>query len=143
MIDLDHFKRINDTLGHLAGDAVLVEIAARMKQVLRQSDHLARFGGEELVALLPDCPTRDATLVAERVRRSIARRPIETAAGAVEVTASIGVAVTADGREALDSLIARADRALYEAKAAGRDRAILASEGAIERIGAIQLGRCT
>ncbi len=126
MIDLDHFKRVNDTLGHPAGDSVLVETAARLRAVVRESDHVARFGGEEMVVLLPDCAPRDALLVAERVRRAIARAPIGTRAGAVRVTASVGVAVSPQGREGLPSLIARADAALYRAKNTGRDRAVLA-----------------
>jgi diguanylate cyclase (GGDEF)-like protein len=130
-LDIDHFKKINDTLGHLAGDDVLREIATRIKAELRQSDTLARFGGEEFVALLSEADLTDAIMVAERIRASIANVPFEIAhANPIHVTASIGVATltTTDRAEAIEGialqLLAKADHALYEAKEGGRNRVI-------------------
>ena len=127
MIDVDHFKRVNDEHGHAAGDEVLREVARRAAEGLRAGDHLARYGGEELAALLPDCGPGGAFLVAERVRARVRARPIVLGEARLTVTVSVGAACSLDGREPLDALLDRADRALYRAKHAGRDRSALES----------------
>jgi two-component system cell cycle response regulator len=129
-VDIDHFKRINDSIGHQGGDAVLCEIAARIKAELRLSDALGRFGGEEFVALLIDAEAGGALAIAERIRANIADRIIKVGNHELRVTVSIGVAalnVTEGGDNAeklAQDLVARADRALYRAKESGRNRVI-------------------
>ena len=124
LLDLDRFKQINDTYGHLLGDEVLRAIAATMSGVLRTCDMAGRFGGEEFVMLLPQTRATDAFRIAERVRAHIARLPIITPTGErVQVTASIGVAaLDAGSSRELTDLLAAADAALYRAKASGRDQ---------------------
>jgi two-component system cell cycle response regulator len=131
-IDIDHFKRINDSLGHPAGDEVLREVAGRIKMELRLSDTLGRYGGEEFVALLPETALDDASNVAERIRAGIADKPFSLAQGAhnatVSVTVSIGVAtldVAASDQvihASAQQMLTEADTALYQAKHAGRNR---------------------
>lgn len=132
MLDIDHFKRVNDTWGHAAGDEVLREIAQRIESQVRVSDVAARYGGEEFVVLLPATGTDAALKLAERIRHAIADTPIAVRDGVEEtITASIGIAACAslerdaDLKTAGDELLARADVALYRAKSAGRDRVIL------------------
>ncbi|EGV18157.1 diguanylate cyclase [Thiocapsa marina 5811] len=120
MLDIDHFKRVNDTYGHGVGDQVLKAIAERLRAV-RVSDILARYGGEELVALCPETSAREAERLAERLRLALRGSAIDTTEGAIPMTASIGVAVLEDGVDHLDALVDRADQALYAAKSAGRD----------------------
>ena len=123
MIDLDHFKRFNDTHGHIAGDAALCAAAGVIRDSLRPSDFAVRYGGEELMAVLPDTPTGLAEMVAkrlaERLRTTLVfpdmRLPLP------HVTGSFGVASLAPGGDEQD-LMAAADAALYRAKQAGRDR---------------------
>lgn len=132
MLDVDHFKRINDTWGHAAGDAVLRELAHRIESQVRASDVAARFGGEEFVVLLPNTNVASASLLAERIRTAISASPITLPCKeTVTVTASIGIAEVRpqsddnDLKTLGDSLIARADVALYAAKSAGRDRVVV------------------
>jgi diguanylate cyclase (GGDEF)-like protein len=124
LLDLDRFKQINDTYGHLLGDEVLRAIADTMTGVLREYDLAGRFGGEEFVMLLPQTRATDAFRIAERVRAHIARLPIDSPTGErVQVTASIGVAaLDAGSSRELTDLLAAADAALYRAKASGRDQ---------------------
>ena len=122
MIDLDHFKRVNDTYGHAAGDTVLRHFATVARQILRKVDLLGRLGGEEFAALLPGTDPEGAQLLAERLRQTIASSPAHTAAGLVGVTISIGVTLFALTDSAADTVLARADRALYRAKDQGRNR---------------------
>ena len=124
LLDLDRFKQINDTYGHLLGDEVLRAIAETMTGVLREYDLAGRFGGEEFVMLLPQTRATDAFRIAERVRAHIARLPIDSPTGErVQVTASIGVAaLDAGSSRELTDLLAAADAALYRAKASGRDQ---------------------
>ena len=136
MLDLDHFKSINDTWGHAAGDDVLRELAQRIEGQVRASDVAARYGGEEFVILLPRTDKRDAARLAERVRQAVREAPVPFGEdGEVDVTASIGIAsVTprpddADLKNLGESLLARADVALYRAKSAGRDRVVVGSDG--------------
>jgi diguanylate cyclase (GGDEF)-like protein len=129
MLDIDHFKRVNDTWGHAAGDAVLREIALRIESQVRASDVAARYGGEEFVVLLPNTETTSARLLAERIRSAISKTPVDLLTGvSVTVTVSIGISEVRPGPDDSDlktlgdSLIARADVALYAAKSAGRDK---------------------
>jgi two-component system cell cycle response regulator len=121
-LDIDHFKAVNDTYGHHTGDVVLREVARRIGAELRARDALGRWGGEEFVVLLPDAGIEDARALSERVRRMVAERPIEVGSLGVPVTVSIGVAVFVPGRDDEATLVARADAALYRAKAGGRNR---------------------
>ena len=118
MLDLDHFKQVNDQHGHLVGDRVLVDFVARANAVLRRPATLGRYGGEEFVALLPDTDAAQALAVAERIRASSAADP-----GLPRCHVSIGVA-TALPQESLDAVINRADAGLYEAKAQGRNQVV-------------------
>ncbi|NTW12389.1 MAG: diguanylate cyclase, partial [Anaerolineales bacterium] len=122
MIDIDHFKNINDTHGHAVGDAALREVAARIKRSVRTVDIVARYGGEEFIVLMPETGLQKAGQVAERVRRSVANNPIADGNTSVTATLSIGVAEMDDKSRNIDQLIVYADKALYEAKAAGRNR---------------------
>ena len=126
MIDIDHFKSVNDTHGHSVGDEVLCSIAKRILAGLRQSDIAGRYGGEEFAIVLPetDLPSAAAT-VAERLRDTIAARPIDTAEGPLHVTISVGVAGVDVERESLLDALSRADAGLYAAKHAGRNRVVL------------------
>ncbi|HYD30982.1 MAG TPA: diguanylate cyclase, partial [Azospirillaceae bacterium] len=127
LIDLDHFKRINDTGGHAAGDAVLRAVVERIGTTLRTTDTLARYGGEEFVVLLPEANCETARATAERIRLAIAATPVAFEQGAVHVTASIGVAEWRDGPDTLETALRQADAALYQAKADGRDRVVASS----------------
>lgn len=123
MADVDHFKRVNDTRGHLTGDEVLREIARRLKHQIRVYDEIGRYGGEEFLVVLPGCPEQTALEVAERLREHACALPVEAEGGPVDVTISLGVASEARVRsDAPEPLIAAADAALYEAKNAGRNR---------------------
>jgi diguanylate cyclase (GGDEF)-like protein len=126
LVDIDKFKAVNDTYGHLVGDQVLREISGSFRDHLREYDLAGRFGGEEFVLLLPHTTEQDAYRIAERMRAHIAGMPIglEGAAMAepVQVTVSIGVAVLDATRRDLTELLAAADAALYRAKAGGRDQ---------------------
>ena len=121
--DLDHFKNTNDTYGHLAGDEVLCEVARRIATVLRPYDSLGRYGGEELLIVLPSCDGASANEVAERVRTVIADAPVGTTAGLIVTTLSIGVATVEPDRPiGVKEILYLADTALYKAKENGRDR---------------------
>ncbi len=122
MFDLDHFKQINDRYGHAAGDAVLKEFAQVVMPEVRGSDCFARLGGEEFAVLLPESGLDAACKLAERLRQDAAGLRFSSPAGAFGVTVSIGVAELEAGDQAPDALLTRADRMLYTAKAAGRDR---------------------
>jgi diguanylate cyclase (GGDEF)-like protein len=126
LCDLDHFKRINDQLGHAAGDAVLQDVAYVMRAALRAGDSIYRLGGEEVLVVLPGASREDAHEIAERLRREVReRRPV-----GVAVTVSIGVAVSQPDRVNTDDLVARADAALYTAKASGRDAVFIDDKAA-------------
>ena len=125
VLDIDHFKAINDGYGHDAGDEVLREFAIRIRKSIRGIDLACRYGGEEFVVLMPDTDLTVAAVVAERLRRRIASQPfaIEQGARHVEVTASIGIAAFGQG-DTPGAVIKRADRALYRAKREGRNRVV-------------------
>ena len=128
MADVDHFKGVNDSLGHPAGDAVLLGVVRNLRAALRPYDAIGRYGGEEFLIVLPHCANGSALRIAERMRKKVAAERIVTAAGEVSVTLSLGLTTTAaqpaDGPE---GLVEAADRALYQAKAAGRNRVVIAS----------------
>jgi diguanylate cyclase (GGDEF)-like protein len=132
-IDVDHFKRVNDTHGHQAGDDVLRDVAARIKAELRMSDVMGRFGGEEFVALLIDADLDAANMVAQRIRASVAGQPFMLAEGqALAVTVSVGVSTLDDFErghaieDVASALVAQADQALYQAKQNGRNQVVAA-----------------
>ncbi len=120
MLDIDHFKAINDGYGHAAGDDVIREVAGRLADGIREVDILGRYGGEEFALLLP-CTGEDAAILAERLRVAIATTAVGTAAGPLAVTVSVGVAVADPADADLGATLARADAALYAAKRAGRN----------------------
>jgi two-component system, cell cycle response regulator len=128
MADLDHFKHINDTHGHMVGDTVLCEAVSRMRNMLRPYDAIGRYGGEEFLVVLPGCIAQDAFKLAERLRIGIGQEPVKIPTGAIAVTSSLGVAAS-DEIATLDAsaLIRAADMALYRAKAAGRNCVELAT----------------
>ena len=120
MADLDHFKEINDTHGHLVGDKILVEISRRLGTALRDLDSLGRYGGEEFLIVLKNTSLSTGLAVAERVREHISAGPVSLHGLMVEATISIGVSVV-QSRDEVDDIVNRADKALYDAKAAGRN----------------------
>jgi diguanylate cyclase (GGDEF)-like protein len=121
IVDIDHFKNVNDAYGHLTGDQVLRVITTRMKGELRGSDQLARYGGEEFAVILPNTSTPGAENVGERLRRSISAFPIWVESLSIEITVSVGVATYPDQANTPQDLISRADQAMYQAKAHGRN----------------------
>ena len=124
--DIDHFKAVNDTHGHLAGDAVLAAVSAAMRDLLRDCDLCGRFGGEEFALLLPRTTAAQALEITERIRQGISQLAIpRDGTAAIRVTISIGVAVPSQARRTLDDLLAAADHALYQAKRSGRDRVVI------------------
>jgi two-component system cell cycle response regulator len=129
LIDLDHFKNVNDTYGHLAGDAVLKEAARRMTASVRPYDTVGRYGGEEFLVVAPSCNSSGAVKLAERIRESIQALPMPSVAGPVSITASCGVAVSNTAKP-LDpqELLRSADEALYRAKENGRNRSEFAAK---------------
>jgi two-component system cell cycle response regulator len=127
LADLDHFKHINDAHGHLAGDEALREVARRMTTVLRSYDTTGRYGGEEFLIVLPGCNAEASLRLAERVREHVAAQPVELDHARVELTISLGVAVREGAAVAAPALLREADVALYRAKAAGRNQAVLAN----------------
>ena len=133
IVDLDHFKNINDTHGHLAGDAVLREAARRMQSSVRQYDSIGRYGGEEFLILFPGCSEVDAFSQADRLRKQISQNEMKFDDSAIRVTASFGVTTATPGEEwNPETLIRRADEALYLAKKSGRNRVEMLSYSAPE-----------
>jgi diguanylate cyclase (GGDEF)-like protein len=124
MCDLDHFKQINDTLGHDRGDEVLVEVSKRFLRALRQHDVIARWGGEEFLMLLPDTDGEAARIVTERLRSCLCDERLELSDVLISVTASFG-ATTFESGCRLSEVLRIADEALYDAKAGGRNRVSL------------------
>jgi two-component system cell cycle response regulator len=127
LFDIDHFKRVNDTWGHPAGDDVLQELATRTTNSVRSVDLVARLGGEEFVVVMPETDLAIAAGVAERLRVAVAREPFTAKAdgAALPVTISIGVTATIPGGDDRDRVLKRADVALYTAKARGRNRVVV------------------
>ena len=127
LIDVDHFKRVNDTLGHLAGDEVLRTLGARLSASIRARDALGRYGGEEMLLILPDAAPQRPFLPVERLRQTVAETPFAFDGSRITVTASFGVAWLQSPADRGEDLLARADEALYAAKDLGRDRVEYAS----------------
>ena len=123
MLDLDHFKQINDIHGHLAGDHVLRELSRRLRSRIRKEELLARYGGEEFAVVLPEAGHRGALRFSEQVRALIAAEPFEFEGDRIAVTVSIGVATLTD-QEELHHFIKRADEHMYQAKRGGRNRVV-------------------
>jgi len=123
MLDLDHFKQVNDNYGHQIGDIVLQQVAQRLRRILRRTDFLARYGGEEFIVLAPQTPADRALILAERLRQVIAESPIPVADNLqIHITISIGVAVFPNHAQNESELVRAADAALYKAKQMGRNR---------------------
>ena len=135
MIDLDHFKSVNDTHGHLAGDAVLKEAARRISNAVRSYDFVGRYGGEEFLAVLSNCTRTELIVVAERIRSAVAEAAIVASATSIKITVSIGGVVASDKTPDLE-LLSIADSALYEAKRSGRNRIVLGACGATQTVSA-------
>lgn len=122
LFDIDHFKAVNDTYGHLIGDQVLRVLSARVKKAVRSTDSICRYGGEEFLVLMPESDREEALAMAERLRQIVSEMTVVTAGGALSLTISLGVAaLSTAGDETLEALMNCADRAMYEAKAAGRN----------------------
>jgi two-component system, cell cycle response regulator len=122
MLDLDQFKKIKDTYGHLTGDAVLKETAQRITQVVRSYDFVGRYGGEEFLVLLPGCDKEQAEQSGERIRLAVTATPLIVGESGISVTISIGATAAIGGPET--EVLAKADAALYQAKSAGRNRTV-------------------
>ena len=125
LFDIDHFKAVNDELGHLAGDATLRELATCVKQAIRKEELIARYGGEEFIIVLPETNREGAFLMAKRVRELVEKQPFRFEAKEYHITVSLGV-VTTEGEDNLTptDLIRLADEKLYQAKNAGRNRVV-------------------
>ena len=124
MLDIDHFKAVNDRYGHPAGDMVLKEVARRAKSVLRDGDVLARYGGEEFIVLLNVISSDTARVAAERLRTVMDTEPVQVGDRAITVSVSVGLALRSSGSETLLQTIERADANLYRAKRQGRNRVV-------------------
>ncbi len=123
MVDIDHFKKVNDTFGHDGGDKVLREIASLLKNSVRKYDTVARYGGEEFVLLLPGAPLEPTSMVAERIRRLVERTPFDVGKTQIRITISLGISNFPVHRiKSKEELVKMADLALYEAKMGGRNR---------------------
>ncbi len=126
LLDIDHFKKVNDTFGHHIGDDVLVAVVKVCKKALRKSDIFGRYGSEEFIALLPQTCREEAFLVAEKLRNSVASTSIPTNHDSVRVTVSIGISHFGDVSDiSLDRILKQADDCLYQAKDGGRNQTIL------------------
>jgi diguanylate cyclase (GGDEF)-like protein/PAS domain S-box-containing protein len=130
MLDIDHFKTINDSHGHFVGDQVLTAMSRATENLLRGTDIIGRWGGEEFVILMPETPLPGAAILAERLREVLARLSVDTAAGLLRFTVSAGVAARGRKDASITDILQRADSALYAAKQHGRNRIqVLAAEG--------------
>lgn len=128
MFDIDHFKKVNDTHGHLAGDEVIKHTATVTKNNLRQSDTAGRYGGEEFGIILPETDAEGARIICERIRESIAQSVVETTVAPIEYTISMGIAQLSDGPENYMQWMQQADKALYAAKEGGRNRVVISNQ---------------
>lgn len=125
LFDIDHFKRINDTFGHLAGDAVLRQLGALVKSRVRHTDTAARTGGEEFAIILPEVPAPGAAQMADKLRRAVEAATFRFEGTVIEVTISLGIAEWQGVNETAEEIIKRADAKLYEAKRGGRNRVVV------------------
>ncbi len=126
LFDVDNFKTVNDTYGHLGGDMVLRTISRACIDLVRQHDVFARYGGDEFLVLLPETDAATALAVAERIRQRIAASPGQSTSGSVQVTISVGVTTLSQDILTLDAFLNRADQALYHAKSAGKNCVVIA-----------------
>jgi diguanylate cyclase (GGDEF)-like protein len=134
VLDADHFKQINDVHGHPSGDRVLVAVAAAIRTAIRQGDLFGRIGGEEFALVLPRMTRREAQAVAERMRKAVANLAVVLESGSLQrITVSIGVAFDGASRAGLSEMVSLADRAMYEAKRAGRDQVVVSDLDGSER----------
>ena len=128
MLDVDHFKNVNDTYGHLAGDQVLVSIAKSLTDSLRPTDMLVRYGGEEFAILLPGTSVENSLRVSDRIRRAVEKTPVKIGSSSdIQITISIGLAIRVPD-DSMEDILSRADRALYAAKESGRNRICIEGE---------------
>ena len=126
MLDIDNFKTINDTYGHLIGDKVIIEVASRLKKKIRSYDKIGRYGGDELLLILPGLGRQDAKNIAERLRQSVCAEKIQTESGALNITVSLGVSIfDTASRPSTKKMIEESDLALYMAKGRGRNIAVV------------------
>jgi diguanylate cyclase (GGDEF)-like protein len=135
-LDVDHFKSMNDRFGHSGGDDVLTRFVDLVNACIRPTDFLFRIGGEEFCCLLPHTDPEQAQRVAERIRRQVETTPVIVAGVPVKATVSIGIACTDEFGYDLDALIRRADKAVYSAKRAGRNRVMVASSAEADELAA-------
>jgi diguanylate cyclase (GGDEF)-like protein len=135
LLDIDHFKAVNDRYGHAAGDEALRAVASVLRNSVRPGDVVARYGGEEFTILLPGTEVNGALAIAERVRASIGANPVQHEDRQFFVTVSIGVASVVRGEEAVDAALERADQALYRAKSGGRNKVEVFEAGAASSAG--------
>ena len=138
MFDVDHFKAINDKFGHVVGDSMLEAVGKSLTRVLRVSDVKCRYGGDEFLILLPETPVSGAMHAADSLLREIGRLRLTAGEHVVNATVSVGVAAAMPGELNPEALIARADDAMYQAKRAGRNRYVVASEPLVTQ--AVPLG---
>jgi len=130
LLDIDHFKKVNDTHGHQAGDDVLVAVARLLKRMIRSVDAVARFGGEEFAILMPETNRLGAAVLGERIRSAIEKETMQSGGKVIPVTVSIGiVTLAAEEVESIDQLLSIADRRLYMAKNSGRNRICISDDG--------------
>ncbi|HMZ30285.1 MAG TPA: GGDEF domain-containing protein, partial [Thauera aminoaromatica] len=129
MLDIDHFKRINDSHGHAVGDTVLRDVAQAIQQSARKDDSMCRMGGEEFLVICPNTDLKAAVQAAERLRRMVERLRIQAGETEIQTSVSIGVATREVGMTETDALVNAADRALYRAKQAGRNRSCVVVQG--------------
>ena len=127
VVDIDHFKKINDEFGHASGDQALVNVATTLQENLRRIDHIGRYGGEEFLMVLQNCDTQAAAAVAERCRGAIADTPLDLESGRISLSASFGVSAARGTRIDTEALFHAADQALYQAKSSGRNRVEIAA----------------
>lgn len=135
MLDIDNFKTINDTYGHLIGDKIIIEVASRLQKQVRSYDKIGRYGGDELLLVLPGLSRQDAKNIAERLRKSVCAEKIQTDAGSIDTTVSLGVSIFDKvSRPSTKKIIEESDHALYMAKERGRNSSVVSGpDSAIEK----------
>lgn len=135
MLDIDNFKTINDTYGHLIGDKIIIEVASRLQKQVRSYDKIGRYGGDELLLVLPGLSRQDAKNIAERLRKSVCAKKIQTDAGAIDTTVSLGVSIfDKASKPSTKRIIEESDHALYMAKERGRNSSVVSGpDSAIEK----------
>lgn len=135
MLDIDNFKTINDTYGHLIGDKIIIEVASRLQKQVRSYDKIGRYGGDELLLVLPGLSRQDAKTIAERLRKSVCAKKIQTDAGTIDTTVSLGVSIfDKASKPSTKRIIEESDHALYMAKERGRNSSVVSGpDSAIEK----------